>query len=121
MLGEVNGHGLPWGTLTGIRPTKIAAQMLTKGCTEREIRAHMTAELLVSDEKTSLSIDVAKRELRLLEGIDARDGYSLYIGIPFCPTTCMYCSFPSNPIGKYAGMVDTYLSLLEREMERFCG
>ena len=77
MLSEVNGHGLPWGTLTGIRPTKIPMDMLVKGRPEDEIRAHLATDLLVSDEKASLSIDIAKRELKLLQGIDAKDGWSI--------------------------------------------
>ncbi|MBQ9909905.1 MAG: coproporphyrinogen dehydrogenase HemZ [Lachnospiraceae bacterium] len=117
MLKEANGQGLPWGTLTGIRPTKIAAEMLNNGCSEDEIRVHMTTDLLVSDEKTSLSIDVAKRELRLLKGIDAKDGYSLYIGIPFCPTTCLYCSFTSYPVRAYADKVDSYIDAVCREID----
>ena len=117
MLSEVNGHGLPWGTLTGIRPTKIPMDMLVKGRPEDEIRAHLATDLLVSDEKASLSIDIAKRELKLLQGIDAKDGWSLYVGIPFCPTTCLYCSFTSYPIHAYRDRVEDYLKAVFRELD----
>ena len=62
------------------------------------------------------SLDIAKREIRLLKGLDYEDGYSLYIGIPFCPTTCAYCSFTSYPISRFAKQVDAYLDAVEREV-----
>ena len=70
-----------------------------------------------SDEKISLALDVAKRELALLEPVNYEKGYSLYIGIPFCPTTCLYCSFTSFPIGKWEGKTKLYLDALFREMD----
>lgn len=118
LLEEATGTKLPWGTLTGIRPTKLAMNALLEGRSEDEIAGMLKDFYLVSEEKAHLAYRIAKLEHRLLQPLHPADGFSLYIGIPFCPTTCMYCSFPSNPIGKYAGMVDTYLSLLEREMEQ---
>ena len=117
LLSEFSGQTLPWGTLTGIRPTKIPMTMLEEGCTENEIRAHMRESYFTSDEKIELSIDVAKRELKLLSRIDYENGYSLYIGIPFCPSTCLYCSFASYPIRTWADRVDEYLDALCREIE----
>ena len=70
-----------------------------------------------SDEKTKLSLEVAKRERSLLNRLDYENGYSLYIGIPFCPTTCLYCSFTSYPLGMWKKEVDSYLDAMIKELE----
>ena len=77
----------------------------------------MKSVFYASEEKTELSIDIAEREHRLLQGIDYKKGYSLYIGIPFCPTTCLYCSFTSYPIGAWEKEVDDYVTCLEKEID----
>lgn len=115
-LAEKTGRELPWGNLTGIRPTKIAMGLLEEGKNEEEIVAFMKQEHYVSDEKASLSLDIAKRERELLSTVHFTDGYSLYIGIPFCPTTCLYCSFTSYPICKYRERVEEYIDCLIKEM-----
>lgn len=116
-LSELTGRTLPWGILTGIRPTKLAYEMLEKGLPESEICQWMREEFLCSDEKIKMSIRIAKRELELLRQMDYQKGYSIYIGIPFCPTTCLYCSFTSFSITRYADLVESYLSALFREIE----
>ncbi len=110
------GKTLPWGTLTGIRPTQISMGMLEEGWPEEEILADMERKYYISREKGKLSIDIAKREKELLSVLHYKDGYSLYIGIPFCPTTCLYCSFTSFPIGLWKKRVGDYLEALEKEM-----
>ena len=117
VLCEVTGKTLPWGNLTGIRPTKIAYGMLEAGKTDDEIRLFYEKEHYVSREKAQLSIDIAKRERELLKGVHYEGGYSLYIGIPFCPTTCLYCSFTSYPIAAYRKLVEDYIDCVIREME----
>ncbi len=107
---------LPWGTLTGIRPTKIAMHLLEQGQTEKEIASYMEQEYLASEEKIRLSLEIACREKQILQGIDYTNGYSLYIGIPFCPTTCLYCSFTSYPFSRYAAQADAYLAAVEQEL-----
>ncbi len=114
---EYTGKQLPWGTLTGIRPTKIPMSMLERGCTEDEIKSYMTQTYDTSIEKTTLSIEIARRELELLGRLDYKRGYSLYIGIPFCPGTCLYCSFTSYPLHMWASRVDEYLDALEKELQ----
>lgn len=116
-LSQKTGKLLPWGNLTGIRPTRIAMNLIDEGMSDEEIRTYMMETYLVSEEKTDLAIDIARREKRILEGIDYENGYSLYIGIPFCPTTCLYCSFTSYPIGAFKGIVDDYISCLEKEID----
>lgn len=117
ILKAQTGKTLPWGTLTGIRPTKIAMAKLDEGMDEEGIHSYMKHTYFTSDEKIALSIEIAKRERELLQTIDYEHGYSLYIGIPFCPTTCLYCSFTSYPIGKWAGRTNLYLDALYQEME----
>ena len=116
-LSHITGKTLPWGNLTGIRPTKIAYGMLEEGKSEDEILTYLEKKHFVSDEKSNLSIDIAKRERELLSGVHYEGGYSLYIGIPFCPTTCLYCSFTSFAIGAYRKQVDDYVDCLIKEME----
>ncbi|MEE1009969.1 MAG: coproporphyrinogen dehydrogenase HemZ [Agathobacter sp.] len=108
---------LPWGTLTGIRPTKIPMKLLDQGKDDRQIYDYMKETYLASDEKINLSIDIAKREKELLSKLDYENGYSLYIGIPFCPSTCAYCSFTSYPLGVWKNQVDAYLDALEKEID----
>lgn len=117
VLKSITGKDLPWGTLTGIRPTKIAMTKLQEGMAENEIFRYMKETYFTSDEKINLSIEIAKRERRLLSTIDYQHGYSLYVGIPFCPTTCLYCSFTSYPIGKWQGRTRLYLDALFKELD----
>lgn len=115
-LSEYTGKQLPWGTLTGIRPTKIPMTMLLEGRKEEEILSYMKDTYLVSEEKAGLSLEIAEREKELLSTIHYQDGYSLYIGIPFCPTTCLYCSFTSFPIVSWKKRVSEYLEAVEKEI-----
>ncbi len=108
---------LPWGTLTGIRPTKIPMAMLEAGVSEEEIKEYMQSTYYCSEEKIQLSTEVAKWEKELLGKLDYENGYSLYLGIPFCPSTCLYCSFTSYPLGKWEKRVDEYLDALIRELD----
>lgn len=117
VLSRETGRSLPWGNLVGIRPTKIAYSLLGEGKSRREIVEHYFREHYTSAEKAELAVDIAERERKLLSGIHYQDGYSLYIGIPFCPTTCLYCSFTSYPIGAYRKLVDAYVDCVIREME----
>ncbi len=117
MMSEQTGKSLPWGNLTGIRPTKIAYGMLEEGKTHEEISDFLMTKHYVSPQKAALSIDIAERERRILKDVHYEGGYSLYIGIPFCPTTCLYCSFTSYPIAAYRKLTEKYLDCLIREME----
>ena len=125
LLSQDTGKVLPWGTLTGIRPVKIAMGLLEEGSTQEEISAYMKREYLVSDAKAVLSAQIAARERDILSAIDYQEGYSLYVGIPFCPTTCLYCSFTSYPLSRFAARVDEYLDAVEKELaytaEAFAG
>ena len=116
-LAEHTGKHLPWGTLTGIRPTKIPMTMLENGASDKEILAYMKETYFAGEEKSALALEIAKREKALLETLHYEDGYSLYIGIPFCPTTCLYCSFTSYPIVSWKKRIGEYLEALEKEID----
>ncbi len=108
---------LPWGTLTGIRPAKIAMQLLEAGKSNVEIAEYMRSTYLASKEKVALSVMIANRERHVLNKIDYQNGYSLYVGIPFCPSTCLYCSFTSYPLAKWEKHMDDYLEALFQELD----
>lgn len=116
-LSNKTGKKLPWGNLTGIRPTRIVMNLMEEGKSDEEIVEYMKNVYCVSGEKIALSLSIAHREKEILKNIDYKNGYSLYIGIPFCPTTCLYCSFTSYPIGAFSGIVDDYLGCIEKEID----
>ena len=116
MIEKGIGHGLPWGTLSGIRPTKIAMKCLEDGMNDEQTYDYLKENYLASDEKINLSMKIAKKEKALLDRLDYEKGYSLYVGIPFCPSTCAYCSFTSYPLGVWKNRVDEYLDALEKEL-----
>lgn len=115
-LSEVTGKTLPWGNLTGIRPTKIPMKLLEEGWENTKIAEYMRDTYGVSKEKTALAITIANREKALLEDMDYENGYSLYVGIPFCPSICLYCSFGSHPLERWVKRVDEYLDALCKEL-----
>ena len=102
VLVKLTGRTLPWGNLTGIRPAKLAMGMLESGMKNTEIAQVMREHYLVSPKKTALAITIANRERALLQNIDYEHGYSLYVGVPFCPSICLYCSFSSYPLKIWA-------------------
>lgn len=114
---DITGRTLPWGNLTGVRPTKIAMTGLRDGLSDRQITEYMMSHHKVSEAKTRLALGIAHRESDLLSRIDHRHGYSLYIDIPFCPTTCLYCSFTSYPYAAWKNRIDEYLGALFKEID----
>ncbi len=108
---------LPWGTLTGIRPTKIAMGLMSQGMSDKAIYDYFKKEYYLSDEKYQLCTRVAKNESRVLRGLNYDSTYSLYVGIPFCPTICAYCSFSSFPLSAWKKRVDEYLDTLFKELD----
>ena len=118
-LSKKTGRTLPWGILTGVRPTKLCFERL-KNNTVGNI-SYMTEEYLCSPKKAGMAQKVAARELELLGSIDYKNGYSLYVGIPFCPSICNYCSFGSHPIDRFGNLVQDYIDALKKEIESTCG
>ena len=112
----------PWGELTGVKPVKLTRELF-KGNPYNGRQPHekdevfriLTEERGLSREKAGLIIEIYEYQQQVLKGEDYTS-CGLYIGIPFCPTRCLYCSFTSNPIGLWADRVDLYLECLKREM-----
>ncbi|MBP5529755.1 MAG: coproporphyrinogen dehydrogenase HemZ [Lachnospiraceae bacterium] len=149
-LSECTGKELPWGNLTGIRPTKLIRTMLEEELKKRDagtsdsaggkeniedtenkenraeseqaeiekvLKDRVYNERRLRGEKFDLGLDIAKREIEIMSRLHGTDGYSVYVGIPFCPSTCLYCSFTSNPIFKYKDKIGDYLKALKKELE----
>ena len=103
-----------WGGLMGVRPTKVVRRLLALGYSYDEIRKIMKDFYIVSEEKTELLIKVVKKELEFLD----REHINLYIGIPFCPTKCKYCSFASYEINSGVGRYyKDFVKTLLKEIE----
>lgn len=113
---ELIGGFLPWGVLTGIRPGKIARELMEQGMSESQVKDKFLDFYLTTPQKAELAIEVAKNEMKTLSNID-KDAVSLYIGIPFCPTRCLYCSFTSQSIKFTSKFVEPYLEALYKEIE----
>lgn len=116
LLKRMKNVEVPWGILTGIRPTKIVHELIEKGFREEEILSNLLNNYCIEDSKAQLLIDVAKAEHNFIYPID-ENKISLYVSIPFCPTRCLYCSFPSNPLKQSAHLVDAYVDSLCKEIE----
>ena len=110
------GHGPPWGALTGVRPVKLPTRALLAGKTFRQAQQELEKEYHVSPERAKLAVDCAQASLAVQRSLDPRE-VSLYIGIPFCPTRCAYCSFVSADVGRTLKLVEPYLEGLFRELE----
>nr|MBP3598431.1 coproporphyrinogen dehydrogenase HemZ [Eubacterium sp.] len=115
-LSKYSGKSLPWGILTGIRPAKIALRMLMAGEKKVDILDKLKNEYLCCEEKADLAMAVAEKEYALTGAMDHENSVSIYIGIPFCPSICAYCSFSSYPYKQYEKKVDEYLEALEKEI-----
>jgi oxygen-independent coproporphyrinogen-3 oxidase len=105
-----------WGSLTGIRPAKLAAAALESGIGEAAAAEKLTREYYVSPERAGMCVDAARMALAQKRTLEPSD-IALYIGIPFCPTRCAYCSFVSNSVEKSFGMIEPFVQALLREIE----
>lgn len=105
---------IPWGILTGIRPTKVVHRLLDKKIGLEEIKEVLNKEYLIREDKISRLVDIALRQRDYLEASQGK--YSIYIGIPFCPSRCLYCSFPSLNIDNYGAVIDSYIETVIYEL-----
>jgi len=115
VLSKVSQKALPWGSLTGVRPTKFARDLVERG----EIKPHLITESLVRDyhvsyDKASLVVQILKNQKCIIKNDKLID---LFINIPICPTRCNYCSFISNELCTVADKVDTYLDCVLKELD----
>lgn len=107
---------MPWGILNGIRPVKIAMKKINGGLTDDGVIEYFKNEYKASEEKARLALEIAKVEKPIIDSMKP-NGISLYIGIPFCPTRCLYCSFVTNSIFRSKTLIPEYLDCLMREIE----
>ena len=134
----MTGKELPWGDLTGIRPVSLVSPLLEALPGQdfpeealEKIRAGLQKEYCIRGEKLDLMVDIAVREQHILDrirqatGRSYKEGWSLYIGIPFCPTRCLYCSFLSNTIDAWEKRLGDYMENLRKELrftvDHMCG
>lgn len=107
------GQAPDWGILTGVRPVKLAGELLQREGTENAAKDILTQDYYLTEEKAQLLMDIAAYQRKILKA-SSKAAVGLYIGIPFCPTRCVYCSFPSNQ-GTAIG-IEAYLEALHREI-----
>lgn len=106
----------PWGISTGIRPAKTARMLLDEGKTETEILDFLRDEYWISPERAALALSVAKKEKAVLPAATPKD-VSLYVGVPFCPSRCAYCSFISQAVAHNRKFVKPYVEACIKEIE----
>ena len=104
-----------WGSLTGVRPAKLARGLIERGMSRGEAAAHLREHFYVSPERTALTIRAAATAMELDKAIGP-DDISLYVGIPFCPSRCYYCSFVSSTTAQSGHLIEPYLDTLCREI-----
>ena len=105
-----------WGALAGVRPTKITTKHLLEGGTPASADRLMRDVYYVTPERRQLAVDCSESTVKAVS-LMGKDDLSVYVGIPFCPTRCSYCSFVSRTVGKKTDLLDKYLAALEREIQ----
>ena len=111
LLSSLTGRSSGWGTLTGVRPLKLAYEMLNEAGDLDGMEALLSERYLLSSEKISLLREITEYQTSVLEG-DPSAKTALYIGIPFCPTRCEYCAFASN-VAPESDIEEYFSNLLE--------
>ena len=106
----------PWGALSGVRPTKISTKHLLAGGTLKSADKLLKDVYYVTEPRRKLALDCSESTVAAAAKL-AQNDISLYVGIPFCPTRCAYCSFVSRSIGKRTELLDPYLEALYKELE----
>ena len=104
-----------WGALAGVRPTKISTRHLLEGGTPESAGKLLEKVYYVTPERRELAVDCSVSTVRAASLLGPED-LSLYVGIPFCPTRCAYCSFVSRTIGKQTELLEPYLEALAKEI-----
>ena len=113
--GQLLGYRPSWGMLTGVRPSKVATDLLRKGISKTRVKRILTTEYFVIPKKAALATDVALNEQRII-GTPGKRDCSIYISIPFCPTRCSYCSFVSYTSKKLLSLIPDYLVRLHEDI-----
>ncbi len=118
--GELMGYRPSWGMLTGVRPSKVATELLQEGMSKTRVKKTLTSEYFVIPKKAALATDVALKEQKLI-GTPSPKDCSIYISIPFCPSRCSYCSFVSYTSPKLLSLIPDYLVHLAKDLEIMAG
>ena len=113
LLKELTGSESDWGTLTGVRPLKLALDILDKNRSISGMQERLRIDYLVSQEKIDLLTDIIEYQISHVSG-NPSDSIAIYVGIPFCPTRCAYCSFASNVASDE--VIEKYLQDLIKEI-----
>ena len=114
---EVLGVTLAWGSLTGVRPSKVAVSLLREGKAPAAVLTELEEVYSVTPQRARLALEAAETGLRVQNDLKPND-ISLYVGIPFCPTRCAYCSFVAQSVEKSFALVEPYLAALFDEIEQ---
>lgn len=118
VMEKATGIDQPWGILTGIRPVKLFHSFLQQGFSEEEAAQKLQKDYLLHPEKTEILAEIARRQKSVLPDLyDLDREVSIYIGIPFCPTKCAYCTFPAYAIQGRNGTVEDFLAGLHEEIK----
>lgn len=105
----------PWGALTGVRPVKLPTRSMLAGQTEKQAEVELRKGYFVSPDRAKLAVDCARASVEAQRSLKEGE-VSLYVGIPFCPTRCAYCSFVSADVGRTLKLVEPYVEGLLREV-----
>lgn len=116
LLCDFTGLTQPWGILTGVRPVKLLRRLAKKSSEEQAVKK-FEKDFFVSNEKIALSRETEHNERKILE-LSKPESFSLYVGIPFCPSRCSYCSFVMASIERAEKLIEPYTKLLCEEIKR---
>lgn len=119
VLQDFTGITQKWGILTGVRPTKLLHKKVQEGIPLKAAHQQLKEDYLITDEKIDLMQQIVDRQLTVVPDLySLQQEVSIYIGIPFCPTKCAYCTFPAYAINGRQGSVDSFLGGLHYEMRK---
>lgn len=116
LLCDFTGLTQPWGILTGVRPVKLLRRLAEESSEEQAVKK-FEKDFFVSNEKIALSRETEHNERKILE-LSKPESFSLYVGIPFCPSRCSYCSFVMASIERAEKLIKPYTKLLCEEIKR---
>ena len=115
-IGGLTGYRPSWGMLIGVRPSKVASELLDGGLSKTRVKKILNSDYMVIPKKASLATEIALTEKRII-GVPSVKDCSMYISIPFCPTRCTYCSFVSYTSKRLLDLIPEYLERLKQDIK----
>lgn len=115
-LGKLLEYRPTWGVLTGVRPTKVATEMLATGMSKTRVKRQLMSDYLLYAKKANLATEVALHEQKII-GTPSSADCSIYVSIPFCPTRCQYCSFVCYTSDKLLSLIPEYIDRLVSDLK----